>query len=226
MQYHKLKLPSGTPAKVALAFENGDPAVIEAPRYRGTVIQIATSADSGWTTWPLHRSYPPIMEQIVFEAASGRLAERNVRVGQPLDQAMPASGATAAVSVTMPGGKVVASKLQAAGDVSLFHFEETDLSGPYRVKFGPPLATESLFAANPDPVESDPAKLDRAGLGRGGAGLDVRLFDELERIDRQRGGREPSRRVAPTLADRAARTLAARNVSRLEVRKPCVPLIP
>ena len=92
-QFHKLKLPDGSQAKVALAFDNGDPAVIEAPRHRGTVIQVATSADAGWTTWPLHQSYPPVMEQIVLQAASGRMAERNVRVGQPLDQSLPAAGA-------------------------------------------------------------------------------------------------------------------------------------
>jgi hypothetical protein len=48
--------------------------------------------------------------------------------------------------------------------VSQLHFEDTELSGPYQVKVGPPLSLESTFAANPDPVESDPAKLDRAGL--------------------------------------------------------------
>ena len=126
------------------------------PRHRGTVIQVATSADTGWTTWPLHQSYPPIMEQIILQAASGRLSERNVRVGQPFDQALPASAAGAAVEVTRPDEVRARSKLKAAGDVSLFHFEETDLSGAYRAKFGPPLAVESIFAANPDPIESDP----------------------------------------------------------------------
>ncbi len=163
-QFHKLKLPPGSPAKVALAFDNGDPAIIESPRFRGTVIQVATSADAGWTTWPLHPSYPPVMEQIVLQAAAGRLAERNVRVGQPLDQALPAAGESAAVSVVIPGGKSVASKLKAAGGISLFHFEDTELSGAYQVTIGPPLALEATFAANPDPSESDPAKLDRAAL--------------------------------------------------------------
>jgi hypothetical protein len=128
------------------------------------VIQVATSADSDWTTWPAHRSYPPVMEQIVLQAASGRLAERNVRVGQPLDQALPAQGAAAPVTVVVPDGRTVLSKLQAAGGVSLLHFENTDLSGAYQVKVGPPLALEATFAANPDPAESDPAKFDRAGL--------------------------------------------------------------
>jgi hypothetical protein len=163
-QFHKLKLPPSSPARVALAFENGEPAVIEARHSRGTVVQVATSADAGWTTWPLHTSYPPVMEKIIFEAASGRLAERNVRVGQPLDQALPASGTSAAVAVVLPDGRSVPSKLQASGGVSQLHFEETELSGTYLVKVGPPLALESTFTANPDPAESDPAKLDRAGL--------------------------------------------------------------
>jgi von Willebrand factor type A domain/Aerotolerance regulator N-terminal len=163
-QFHKLKLPPDSPARVALAFDNGDPAVIETRHARGTVIQVATSADAGWTTWPLHPSYPPVMERIIFEAASGRLAERNVRVGQPLDQALPASGSAAAVTVVLPDGQSVPSKLQAAGGVSQLHFEKTELSGAYQVKIGPPLALESTFAANPNPAESDPAKLDRAGL--------------------------------------------------------------
>ena len=165
-QYHKLKLPEDgrSQAQVALWFNSGDPAIVEMPRHRGTVIQVATSADTGWTTWPLHQSYPPIMEQVIMQAASGRLAERNVRVGQPFDQALPASAAGAPVEVTRPDEVRMPAKLKAAGDVSVFHFEETDLSGAYRAKFGPPLALESIFAANPDPAESDPLKLDRAGL--------------------------------------------------------------
>ena len=167
-QFHKLKLPEDSTAQVALAFDNGDPAVIEAPRHRGKVIQVATSADAGWTTWPLHPSYPPVMEQIVLQAASGRLAERNVRVGQPLDQALPAAGASAAGRRwSMPEGQPVAAKLKAAGGVSQLHFEETELSGAYQVRIGPPLALETAFAANPDPAESDPAKLDRAAGASG-----------------------------------------------------------
>jgi hypothetical protein len=163
-QYHKLKLPPGSPAQVALAFDTGDPAVIESRRHRGTVIVVATSADDGWNTWPLHRSYPPVMEKIMLVAASGRLAERNVRVGQPLDQALPPSGTAAAVAVVLPDGQSVPTKLQAAGGVSQLHFEKTELSGAYQVKVGPPLVLESTFTANTNPAESDPTKLDRAGL--------------------------------------------------------------
>lgn len=181
-QFHKLKLPKDSLASVALAFDNGDPAIVEIPRYRGTVIQVATSADSGWTNWPAHKSYPPVMEQIILQAASGRVAERNVRVGQPLDQALPASGALASVTVVQPDGKTLVSKLQASGGVSQLHFENTDLSGPYQVKVGPPLAVESIFSANPDPAESDPVKLDRGGLADAVPGWNFAYFTNWKEL--------------------------------------------
>ena len=163
-QYHKLLLNPASKARVALEFDTGDPAVIETTRHRGTVFLVATSADTGWTTWPIHRSYLPVMQQIVLRASAGRISERNIRVGQPFDQSFPASGVAAPVTVKTPKGQSVAAKLQAAGGVSQFHFEQTDLSGFYQVKIGPPLALESSFAANTDPAESDLAKLDRTAL--------------------------------------------------------------
>jgi hypothetical protein len=163
-QYHKLTLPSDSNAQIALAFESGDPAVIEAPRFRGNVIQVATSADAGWTTWPLHNSYLPVMQQMIVQAAASRLAEQNIRVGQPYDQSFPAAGVSVPATVTTPKGTLVATKMKSAGGVSQLHFEQTEFSGPYQVRIDPPLAVETAFAANPDPAESDPAKLDQSSL--------------------------------------------------------------
>ena len=163
-QYHKLVIPKGSKAEVALAFDTGDPAVVEARRHRGTVFLVATSADTGWTTWPIHKSYVPVMQQIILRASAGRLSERNIRVGQPFDRSFSAAGASAAVTVTTPSKQSIPAKLQPAGGVSQFHFEQTDKSGPYEVKVGPPLALDTSFAANTYPAESDLTKLDRAAL--------------------------------------------------------------
>jgi hypothetical protein len=163
-QYHKLVLPKDTKAEVAMTFENGDPAVLELQKERGTVVLVATSADAGWTDWPLHKSYLPIMQQIVMRASAGRFAERNVRVGQPFNRSFPASGAGAPVTVVTPKNQSISTKLQPSGGVSEFHFDQTELSGRYQVRIGPPLSQESSFAANPNPAESDLTKLDRAAL--------------------------------------------------------------
>jgi hypothetical protein len=163
-QYHKLVLPQGSKAEVALAFDNGDPAIVAAHRYRGNVIVVATSADTGWSSWPIHLSYLPVMQEIILRASAGRLSERNIRVGQPFDQSFPAAGAAAPTKVVTPRGQSIETKLQPGGGVSQFHFTETDLSGRYQVKIGPPLLLDSSFAANTDPAESDLTKLDRAAL--------------------------------------------------------------
>ncbi len=163
-RYHRLKVPPATQARVALAFSSGDPAIVEVPRYRGRVVLVATSADAGWTSWPMHPSYPPVMDQIVMLAAAGRSAERNVRVGQPLTRTFPPNAAGAPVTVVRPVGTPGATKLTAEGDVSVFRYDGTDIAGIYHAKVGPPIDREIDFAANPDPLESDPAKLDASGL--------------------------------------------------------------
>jgi hypothetical protein len=165
-QYHRLALPASSTAQVALAFDTGDPAVVEAPRRRGKVILVATSADAGWTTWPMHASYPPIMQRMVLEAASGRLAERNIRVGQPFDQSFPVSDAPGLVSVITPRGQTVETRLKSSGGAGQLHFEQTELSGTYQVRIGPPLGLESAFAAHPDPAESDLSRLDPTALAQ------------------------------------------------------------
>ena len=165
-RYNELKPPKDSTAQVALAFDDGSPAVIERPRHRGVVFQVATSADADWTNWPVHQGYPPIMQKMVLEAAAGRAAERNIRVGAPYDQALPAAGAGAPVTVATPGGKSIPGRLKAEEGLSRLHFEQTDAAGAYNATIGPPLAQEVVFAANPDPAESDPAKLDEAGLAQ------------------------------------------------------------
>ncbi|MFM7319376.1 MAG: BatA domain-containing protein, partial [bacterium] len=71
-QYSKLNRRPESASRIALAFDTGDPAVIEAQRGRGHVVMVATSADSQWSTWPLHPSYPVVMGEIALLAASGR----------------------------------------------------------------------------------------------------------------------------------------------------------
>ncbi len=188
-RFHKLVVPKGSDATVALAFDNGDPAVIEAPRRRGRVVQVATSADRDWTSWPLHQSYPPVMEQIVYLAAAGKSQERNVRVGQPLSQAFPPSAAGAEVSIRRPGpGPEVKTMLKGAGDVSQLAYEDTDRSGVYSVDVGPPLSLKTAFSANPDPIESDPAKLDEGGLKDAVRGWKFLYDNDWRGLEKNAGG--------------------------------------
>ena len=153
-------------AAVALAFDNGDPAVIEAPRYRGTVIQVATSADAGWTTWPLHPSYLPVMEQIVLQAAAGRQVERE-RPGRPAARPGPPRRPAPRhrSRSLLPDGRSLPVEAPGPAAASASSTSRRPSSpAPTRSRSGRRWRSTSLFAANGDPAESDPAKLDRAGL--------------------------------------------------------------
>ena len=193
---------------------------IEAPRHRGTVIQVATSADAGWTTWPLHQSYPPVMEQIVLQAASGRLAERNVRVGQPLDQALPAVGGGGRRSrSSRPTGQTVAAKLQAGR-----RRQPAPLRGDRPVRAVPGQDRAAAGARvdvrrQPRPGRERPrqARPGRAGRGRSRAGTSLYLTNWKELTAQRRVGRPP-RRAAPAVALRRARPAAGRIDPGLEVR--------
>jgi len=182
--YYKLALPPDSPARVALAFDDGDPAVIESARRPGRVFLAALPADAAWSNWPAHRSYPPVMNALILEAASGRQSDRTVAVGRPFDQAFPAAAAGAEADVATPKGAVEATRLAADGGLARLHFEKTDAAGAYRVKVGPPAPAELAFAANPDPAESDPAKLDRAGLAERLPGWKFVLLDNGRELAR------------------------------------------
>src|SRR5262249_23413853 len=131
----------------------------------GTWLVWATWEATGGPTVPIHNIPPPVMQQIVLRASAGRSTERNIRVGQPYDQSFPETAMAAPTTVVTPKGQSISTKLQPAPGVSQLHFEQTDLSGRYQVRIGPPLALESSFAANTDPAESDLSRLDEAVLG-------------------------------------------------------------
>lgn len=171
-RYHKLQPAEDSGARVALGV-GSDPLIIEARRHRGRVILVGTSADRDWTDWPIHQSYPPVMEKLVLLAASGRSEDRNIVVGQPLDLTLPLSAAGAEVHLVWPDRdepvkdsevQQSRSKLDADGDVSRFRFSPTRRSGTYRVEIGAPVGQATRFAANPPTIESDLTKLDLNGL--------------------------------------------------------------
>ncbi|WP_315852015.1 BatA domain-containing protein [Tautonia rosea] len=161
---HDLLVPEGSTARRVMDFTDGRPAMLTMRRHRGTVVQVATTADDDWTTWPLHPSYPPVLEQMTYFAASGRMAQRNVAVGQGLDQAIDTNSLNAVASVLRPDGREEPGRLADEGDGARFLFEGTDLSGVYLARVGPPVAQELTFAVNPDPVESDLSRVDASTL--------------------------------------------------------------
>jgi hypothetical protein len=117
-----------------------------------------------------------------LQAAEGRLAQHNIAVGQPLDQSFGAAGLNVPASITLPDNKTAKIKLIGGEEGSKLHFEQTDLSGAYRVQIAPPIDQESTFAANGPAVESNPAKLDRLVLADTLSGWNFAYYTNLQEL--------------------------------------------
>lgn len=152
--YLRAPLPAEGEAKAPLRFDNGDPAIVEAPVGRGRSVLITTSVDDSWGVWPLWPSFLPLIHEIVQFAVGGRTGERQRIVGDPLDGLCPATAIDPQVSVTTPDGLTLPARVISGDPYSQYHFEGTTPSGIYEVQLGSPQPRVELFAVNVDPKES------------------------------------------------------------------------
>jgi len=158
-KYFKLKVPRGSKAKVALAFDGGDPLVVEEPVGRGRVVLVATSADISWTPMPMWPSYVPIVQEVLSYALGGQVRQRNLLVGQPLASSVPSPTTAVSLVVQTPDGHNEPVRLRPEGDYSGWSYAGTMTSGIYTARFGAPVSTSEPFAVNVDTVESDLAQI-------------------------------------------------------------------
>ena len=158
-QYVRAEVPAQTSARVALAYEGGDPAIVTATAGHGRVTVVTTSADVEWTNWPYWYSYVPIVNEIVSYSLADRGTQRNFLVGQPLTQLVPPTALGVIATVRLPGEQSEQLQVPPGDSPRYLEFDRTLWSGGYWVKIGPPLATNTLYAANIDSSESDLTKL-------------------------------------------------------------------
>lgn len=165
--YVKLELaatPPHTAAKLALAFNTGDAAVVEEPLGRGRVILVATSADASWNFLPTSPAFVPLVQEMLGLAVRGQVAERNVLVGQPLADTLPAAAAQSSIRLRLPQGEAQVVRVTSEPDGAVWSWADTFQSGLYTAE--PPLAglRAVTFAVNVDTAESDLERLDPAEL--------------------------------------------------------------
>jgi hypothetical protein len=156
--------------------------VIEAARGRGHVVMIATSADSKWSTWPLHPSYPVVMGEIALLAASGRTGEKNSLVGQEIIQSYPATAGAAAVTLKTPDKGARELALRPEADATYLRLAPPETSGVYEAAIAPPVARTDRFAVNTPVVESDPARVDPGSLKELVPGFDPVVIKSAEEL--------------------------------------------
>ena len=152
--YIKTESDENRGAKVALWFNTGDPAIVEAPFGRGRVTLITTSVDREWSTWAVwgHSLIPLIHETVNFSIA-GRWKDRDVLVGQSLHCHVGVRAGDAAATYQLPNGE--ARPVSPSTDGRMMITEPTTVSGFHKIVLGPPANRTDWFAVNVDSIESD-----------------------------------------------------------------------
>ncbi len=174
-KYFKLSVPPDSQARVALAFDGGDPAIVEETIGAGRSIVVATDGsfssvdpktNDPWTTMPAWPSFVPLVQEILALAVRGEMNEHNVPVGALLEESLPAMANRPPVTVVAPDGDREEVRMTLDAQASRWSYADTAESGVYRVELGPPLAREEAFAVNVDTSESDLTRLANDELPR------------------------------------------------------------
>jgi hypothetical protein len=171
-------------ASVALAFDNGDPAIIAAEKGQGRVLLVATAASpesldratdppTPWTalaSWP---SFPPLIHEIVRFAESNQVAQRNVLIGDLISLRLSSEQAKAAGALETPDNKQIALRLD--GDERLWTYNQVDRPGVYRLAFADAAIPPALFTANIAALTANGSESDLAPVSSDSL---ASLFDE------------------------------------------------
>lgn len=180
-RYVKAKLPAESSAKIALAYNTGEPAIIIAPRERGMVGLVTTSASLDWNTWAISPSFVPVIQELARQLVVGRVRAQRTMVGETLTVPLPSDAPTDGLTVTPPGPDAVAVPIRAqdVNGTRVVNYPETGLSGIYRIGF----AGESTTLAGGVetlPAESDLTRLTEADLKSLFPGWEFTLVDRWE----------------------------------------------
>jgi hypothetical protein len=163
-----VRLAPSEGAKVALAFDSGDPAIVEQRIGRGRTILVATAASpdsvdrtadppTPWTaiaSWP---SFPPLVHEMLRYAVGGRGEARNLLVGEDLTGSIPAAALGQQVILSGPDDLNERLPVVMDGGDARFSFSGTSTSGVYEARIGDSV---QRYAVNVNPRESDLARLD------------------------------------------------------------------
>ncbi|MBL9126680.1 MAG: VWA domain-containing protein, partial [Verrucomicrobiales bacterium] len=182
-----------TVPQVMLRFSDGVPAVMETGVGRGKVVLFSSTAGTAWNDLAVRPAFVPILHRTIASIADARGERHNVRVGGQVSLRQPAELAGRDVTIAPPGSndRRWTRTLRAVPGASLLEWEDTLRAGAYRVTAPGGATTLAMFAAQPDPAESDMTELGgerRAELERVAQvvdwepGTDLRTAFDRERV--------------------------------------------
>ncbi|MGL5096620.1 MAG: BatA domain-containing protein, partial [Planctomycetia bacterium] len=175
-------LSSESKARVAMAYENGDAAIVMGPVERGVVGVVTTSADLDWNNWAVSPSYLPLVQELVQQLAAGRGRGEEVKTGEPIVLTARHQGFEIAAVVKSPGADAAEQTVtfEDVDGVPTLRYPATDRVGVYEIRIGPPAEEIRQAAVNPWPSESDLARMTADDLREAFPGWDFAILDRWQ----------------------------------------------
>lgn len=147
-------------ASTRMAFETGEPWIVESPVGRGTMIWVMTACDDGDSVLPTRPVYLPLVQRLFQYVSNRRADDTRVAPGE-MERRLLNGDATAIesvnnVDVVRPDQQLVPAPLVASVEASkgqkVLEFADTRLLGPYTFRF---LESDYAFVVSNQPVGRD-----------------------------------------------------------------------
>ncbi|TWT39705.1 VWA domain-containing protein [Blastopirellula retiformator] len=158
-------------ARVALWLDNGDPAIVLGSGNQSEGVDsvavialpaaITTGSGQPWSALPTWPSFPPLVQETLAQIVRGESDRQNVLVGQVLQGRLTASSSAVTAAITTPRKET--QRLGRLPDGS-WAFDETEVSGVYRLQVSDRADADALFAVNLRTAESDLTQVSREDL--------------------------------------------------------------
>lgn len=155
----ELVTKDGVDSNIAIQYNNGSAAVIEADIGLGKVYQFSSSADTEWNDLPVKAAFLPIVHRVVGSVISRMDSGLNIQVGDTFMRKVPQSWINKEATISHSKSETATFiNAEIANDGGNVQFKEVNSSGIYDLKLTEPFELIQ-FSATPDPRESNPEKL-------------------------------------------------------------------
>ena len=157
-------------AQIAIAFRNGDPAIVVAPAFAGNIVVCSTavSLSSGganpWTEFPVWPSFVPLVRGMLNASLAGEHKKNNILVGEVLGGLEPSGSPMSALTLKTPKGTTSIVRPRSTLNGVVWSYDATTQSGVYEVSRAGNAVSPKRYAVNLKLTDSDLTKLATSAL--------------------------------------------------------------
>jgi hypothetical protein len=182
--------------RVLASFNNGQPALVEAPFGRGKVLLFTSSCDLDWSNLPLRRAFLPWVYQMIYYLSNQETTASAFTLDEPVKFQALAAQYKQPITVIDPEGNNVVLRPQIRGGYAEAVYDQTTQPGLYQVSADAAFSHSGGFGVNLDVAKESVMETASQESIEGAArpGL-VRFIDApgrsvVEEVKRSREGEE------------------------------------